>query len=143
MNVLYLPYKLEVDKGIYSLTGEDRLGAAFGAGAGGTREAAERALILDVLSSLETHASAGEDRFGDLHRARPEQPHVAFGPTELLPIRLRLARSRAKLRQADMAVRLGITQQAYAKLERPGANPTLRTLVQAEQALGVTLLNWN
>lgn len=141
MNVLYLSYKLDRDNATYRLTGEDRLGAAFGVGAGETREAAEHALIRDVLGALEAHASVGEDRLGALHRARPEKPHVTFGLTELLPIRLRLARSRTKLRQSDMAVRLGITRQAYAKPERPGANPTIRTLVQAEQALGVTRLS--
>jgi transcriptional regulator with XRE-family HTH domain len=60
----------------------------------------------------------------------------------LIPVHLKLARARAKLRQADMAERLGITQQAYAKLERPGANPTLQTLIQLERVLGHELVAW-
>ena len=63
-----------------------------------------------------------------------------FAPSELIPVHLKLAR--AKLRQADMAERLGITQQAYAKLERPGANPTLQTLIQLERVLGHELVAW-
>jgi len=64
---------------------------------------------------------------------------VAFLPTQLVTVRLKLGRSQAELRQADMANRLGITQQAYAKLERPRANITLRTFAalgnQANPAL--------
>src|SRR5947209_9449709 len=142
MRALYLPYELRLDKDTrtYCLTGEDRKGQPFGVGSGATREESEQALRDYVLEVLEVHAAEGEDRFGDLLTDRPQGPFVAFGPRELLPIRLRLARTRAKLRQSDMAARLGMTQQGYAKLERPGANPTLRTLIQAEEALGTPLL---
>jgi DNA-binding XRE family transcriptional regulator len=144
MRRLYLPYTTEFDDDARSfcLVGEDRAGQPFGVGSGPTVEQAEEQLRDGVLEVLQLHAGEGEDRFGDLHSKRPDGDHLVFNATELIPIRLRLARSRAKLRQADMAERLGITQQAYAKLERPGANPTLRTLLQAEQALGTPLLNW-
>lgn len=144
MQTLYLPYTSQFDDETrtYCLTGRDRLGADFGVGAGPTIEACEATLRDHVLEVLEGHAGEGEDRLGDLHRDRPEGTYLAFTPADLFPIRLRLARARAKLRQSDMAERLGISQQAYAKLERPGANPTLRTLLQAEQALGAPLLNW-
>ena len=62
--------------------------------------------------------------------------------SQLVTVQLKLARSQAKLRQADMADRLGITQQAYAKLERPGANLTLHTLIQLERVLGRELVSW-
>jgi hypothetical protein len=39
-----------------------------------------------------------------------------------------------------VAARLGLPQQAYQKLETPGANPTLATIVRLKQALGVALL---
>jgi transcriptional regulator with XRE-family HTH domain len=55
---------------------------------------------------------------------------------------LKLARAQANLRQADMARRLGITQQTYARMERPGSNLTLVTLSQIERALGKELLCW-
>ena len=35
-----------------------------------------------------------------------------------------------------MANRLGISQPAYAKLERSGANPSIRTLAKVARALG-------
>jgi transcriptional regulator with XRE-family HTH domain len=52
------------------------------------------------------------------------------------PSLLRDARRRAGLTQADLAARLGISQAAVAKLERPGANPTVDTLDRALWATG-------
>jgi transcriptional regulator with XRE-family HTH domain len=49
---------------------------------------------------------------------------------------LKDARLRARLTQADLARRLGISQAAVAKLERPGANPTVDTLDNALWATG-------
>jgi|SRR5580692_12737078 transcriptional regulator with XRE-family HTH domain len=49
---------------------------------------------------------------------------------------LRDARRQAGLTQADLARRLGVSQAAVAKLERPGANPTLQTLDDALRATG-------
>src|SRR3954471_6320645 len=41
---------------------------------------------------------------------------------------VREARQEAGLTQAELGQRLGMTQSAVAKLERPGANPTVETL---------------
>jgi len=41
---------------------------------------------------------------------------------------LRNARREAGLTQTELARRLGTTQAAVARLERPGANPTFKTL---------------
>jgi transcriptional regulator with XRE-family HTH domain len=41
---------------------------------------------------------------------------------------VREARQKAGLTQAELGKRLGMTQSAIAKLERPGANPTVETL---------------
>jgi transcriptional regulator with XRE-family HTH domain len=46
------------------------------------------------------------------------------------------ARRRARLTQAELADRLGISQSAVAKLEREDANPTVRTLERALRATG-------
>jgi transcriptional regulator with XRE-family HTH domain len=44
---------------------------------------------------------------------------------------LKNARREAGLTQAELARRLGVSQAAVAKLERPGANPTVETLDDA------------
>jgi transcriptional regulator with XRE-family HTH domain len=49
---------------------------------------------------------------------------------------VRDARRSAKLTQAQLAERLGMSQPAVAKLERPGANPTVRTLDRVLRATG-------
>jgi transcriptional regulator with XRE-family HTH domain len=53
-----------------------------------------------------------------------------------IPQLLKDARRRADLTQADLACRLGVSQAAVAKLERPGANPTVDTLDRALWATG-------
>jgi transcriptional regulator with XRE-family HTH domain len=49
---------------------------------------------------------------------------------------LKDARGRAGLTQAELGARLGISQAAVARLERPGANPTVATLENALWATG-------
>jgi transcriptional regulator with XRE-family HTH domain len=49
---------------------------------------------------------------------------------------LKDARLQAGLTQAELARRLGVSQAAVAKLERPGANPTVDTLDNALWATG-------
>jgi transcriptional regulator with XRE-family HTH domain len=49
---------------------------------------------------------------------------------------LRNARRQAGLTQAELARRLGVSQAAVAKLERPDANPTVDTLDDALWAIG-------
>ncbi|MBI2797389.1 MAG: helix-turn-helix transcriptional regulator [Gemmatimonadetes bacterium] len=49
------------------------------------------------------------------------------------------ARRRAGLSQRELGERAGIAQPAVARLERAGANPTLRTLEALAAAAGFTL----
>lgn len=49
---------------------------------------------------------------------------------------VRSARLEAGLTQAQLAARLGVTQPTVAALERPGANPRVRTLERALAATG-------
>lgn len=142
MQSRYLPFTPthDLDTRTWCVEGQDARGELFGVGAGTTPHAAQEALRAYVLESLLGAAADGEDRTVDLVEVRPSGEHLAFSPQELLPIYLRMQRSRQHLRQADVAARLGLTQQAYQKLETPGANPTLATILRLEQALGVALL---
>jgi transcriptional regulator with XRE-family HTH domain len=49
---------------------------------------------------------------------------------------IRKARRSAGLTQHQLARRLGTTQSALARLERPGSNPTIETLEEALLAAG-------
>ena len=62
---------------------------------------------------------------------------VAVDPQLALAVALRWARIGAGLSQADLATRIGVSQQQVAKLERPGANPSIATLRKMAEALGV------
>ena len=53
---------------------------------------------------------------------------------------IRSARREAGLTQHELARRLRISQPAVAKLERPGANPTVATLDRALRATGRRLM---
>ena len=52
---------------------------------------------------------------------------------------LKNARQQAGITQAQLALRLGVSQAAVAKLERPGANPAVDTLDKALWAAGYRL----
>jgi transcriptional regulator with XRE-family HTH domain len=52
---------------------------------------------------------------------------------------IRRSRQRAGLTQAELARRLGTTQSAVARLERPGSNPRIDTLERALAATGQSL----
>lgn len=144
MKALFLAYSLEHDSETrtWAATGKDRHGRIFGVGSGNTQEAAVQALKEAVWDSLAADAADGVDWTGTLRQRPPKDGHLTFDGADLLPIRLRLARAQARLKQADMAKRLKITQQAYAKLERPGANPGLRTIADLEHAFGRELMAW-
>ena len=62
---------------------------------------------------------------------------VAIDPILGVRLALRWAREDAGLTQAALARKMGITQQAYAKLESPYANLTMDTLGRAAKALGM------
>jgi DNA-binding XRE family transcriptional regulator len=142
---MFLPFERVFDEETSSwcLTGRDRAGQDFGVGAAVDSDEAAEHLREWVLDSLLAAAGDGDDRQGDLmDECPPGRDCLVFGPSDLLPIRIRLLRSRLGWRQSDVADRLGISQQAYAKLERPGANPELDTLVRVERALQAPLLEY-
>lgn len=144
MKTRILPYTktFDEDSKRWVLVGQDSQGRDFGVGVGETGNEAERRLRSWVLDSLAASAADAVDRLGDLGDEQPARDCLTFTDLELLPIRLRLARARRHLSQAQVAGRLGMSQQAYAKLERPGANPELRTLLAVEQALNAELLTF-
>lgn len=144
MKAIYIPYQVEQDpeSGFQVLSATDIRGKVLAVVSEATLEAGASELLALVLHLLEAEASEGRDRFHDFPEAPPKGAHLPLPPLQVLPLRIKLARAQARLRQADMATLLGITQQTYAKLERPGANPTLRTLAQLEAAFGRDLLCW-
>lgn len=62
---------------------------------------------------------------------------VAIDPILGVRLALRWAREDAGLTQSALARKMGISQQAYAKLESPDANLTMDTLERAAKALGM------
>ena len=142
MKALYLPYRKRFlrDDSRWGLIGKDSHGADFGVGVGPAVEVAEQRLRQWVIDSLLAAAADGKDHLGDLVAIPPRGSHMTFMPVDLVPIRMRMIRAQKHLSQADVAKTLGLTQQAYAKLERPGANLQLRTIQQVETALDAELL---
>lgn len=61
---------------------------------------------------------------------------VPVPPGLAVRIALRWAREEAGLTQAQLAKRVGVSQQQIQKLEGPGANPTLETLDKVARGLG-------
>lgn len=69
----------------------------------------------------------------------PSHKGVVFVPVSPLlaaKLHLRWAREEAGLSQEELGNRMGISQQAVAKLEHPSNNTSLRTLARAALAMG-------
>jgi DNA-binding XRE family transcriptional regulator len=139
---LYLPYEVsfDVESQTYCCTGLDREEEIFGTGSGATLELAEQRLREAVFESLFTDASDGNDYTSSLYRTLKGDQCLMLTAVELLPIRIRLARTARRLKQSEVAERMGISQQAYSKLERTGANPTFALLSRLEVALQQEIL---
>ncbi len=104
--------------------------------------ATSRAAVLtgaaDALAGwLEAHLVDGQapPRPSATSRAEP----IVVDPQLAVAVSLRWARQAAGLTQAELARRVGVSQQQVAKLERPGANPSIATLHKVAAALGVRL----
>jgi DNA-binding XRE family transcriptional regulator len=141
---MFLPFAriFDDETSTWCLTGRDRSGVDFGVGAAADPDEAAARLKDWVLDSLLAAAGDGENRLDDLSPAPSDENCLVFGPPDLIPVMIRLLRARHGWRQAEVADRLGISQQAYAKLERPGANPRLQTLVRIERVLEASLLEY-
>jgi len=101
----------------------------------------------DDLTALASGALAG---WLEAHLSRDEAPPrpkkrraipgsllaVEVPPTLAIRLMLRWAREDAHLSQAELAKRIGVSQQALAKLEGPRANPTIGTLTAVARGLG-------
>lgn len=71
------------------------------------------------------------------HRFAKGQALAVEVPATLsIRLSLRWAREEQRLTQAQLAKRIGVSQQALAKLEGPRANPTLGTLASVAKGLG-------
>ena len=128
------------DSRTHCCTGRDRRGKIFGVGSGSTLALAEQRLKEAVFEALLADAANGNDHTCDLFRTPQGDSFCQLKAQDLLPIRIRLARSFRHLKQAEVAERMGITQQAYARLERSGSNPTFALLARLELALQEELL---
>ena len=144
MKGTYIPYLAELDpeSQFHVLSALDSQGKVIAVVSESSIEAAESELIKLLLHLLGAEASKGHNRLVEFPDFAPEGPSIALTPAQVVSIRLKFARAQANLRQSDMACLLGITQQTYAKMERPGSNLTLRTLAEIERALGRDLLCW-
>jgi DNA-binding XRE family transcriptional regulator len=142
MHNLYLPYEVsfDIESQTYCCTGLDREEEIFGTGSGATVELARQRFREAVFESLLSDASDGNDNTSSLYRTLKGDPCLVLSAVELLPIRIRLARAARRLKQAEVAERMGISQQAYSKLERVGTNPTLALLSRLEIALQQEIL---
>ncbi len=107
-------------------------------------EARLRGAAKEALEGwLETHLLGGEAP--ERPRVRRRAPggrklvRVHVDPLLATAVHLRWARQDAGLSQAQLAKRVGVSQQQIAKLENPDENPTLRTLDKVVKALGLEL----
>lgn len=107
-------------------------------------EVALRRAAKEALEGwLEAHLVGGEaPRRPRSRRRAPVRRRllvVHVDPRLATAVHLRWARQDAGLSQAQLAQRVGVSQQQIAKLENPDENPTLGTVVKVFEALGLEL----
>lgn len=103
-----------------------------------------RAAAQEALQGwLEAHLVSGRVPQRPQERERAPRGRklwwIPVSSTVAAPVILRWARDDQGLTQADLAKRMGVAQQQVARLEDPDANPTLKSLAKAADALGVDL----
>ena len=106
-----------------------------------TCASSRRAVLLAAREALEgwLEAHLVDGRSPPQPTGRPSGVAVAVDPQLAVAVQLRWARQASGLTQAQLARRVGVSQQQVAKLERPGANPSIATLRKVADALGVRL----
>ena len=87
---------------------------------------------------LEAHLIEGRAPVKPANSVRGAE-RIEVDPQLAVAVALRWARQGAGLTQAQLAARIGVSQQQVAKLERPGANPSIATLRKVADALGVRM----
>jgi DNA-binding XRE family transcriptional regulator/predicted RNase H-like HicB family nuclease len=97
------------------------------------------ALAQDALAGwLEIHLEDGQAPPRPTHRRWPRGGEVLLVPVPpklAVALCVRWARQDAGLSQAQLARKMGVSQQQAAKLEQPRANPSVDTLAKVAQAL--------
>jgi DNA-binding XRE family transcriptional regulator/predicted RNase H-like HicB family nuclease len=104
---------------------------------GAKREAVLAAAGEALGGWLEAHLVDG--RSPPRPRKRAGAAAIDVEPQLAMAIALRWVRLDAGLTQSQLATRAGVSQQQIAKLERPGANPSIGTLRKVADALGARL----
>jgi antitoxin HicB len=95
------------------------------------------AMAREALTGvLEAMLDAGEAIPRPSQVAGPDVVYVSPEATLVAPILLKWAREDARISQAELAERIGVSQQAYQRLERARSNPSIKTLARVAKALG-------
>jgi DNA-binding XRE family transcriptional regulator/predicted RNase H-like HicB family nuclease len=95
------------------------------------------AMAREALTGvLEAMLDAGEAIPRPTQVEGPDIAYVTPEPTLVAPILLKWAREEARISQVELAERIGVSQQAYQKLERARSNPSIKTLARVARALG-------
>ena len=135
---MYYHVKLERDGRWWTATVVDAPGCVT---QGTSRTKAIAAATEALAGWLEAHLVDG--RSPPRSPPRPSKRRgtlpIAVDPQLAVAVALRWARLDAGLTQAQLAARVGVSQQQVAKLERPGANPSVVTLRKIADALGARL----
>jgi len=95
-----------------------------------------------LLGWLEAHLASGQappEPKTVRRKGHGRRIEVAVPAKLAVKLALRWARKRARLTQAELARRVGMSQPAIARLEHPDYNPTLDLLERVAQALGTRL----
>lgn len=87
--------------------------------------------LVEELDLPRTHRPAG---------ASERRVPITISPKLALALNFRSMRRESGWTQAQLAKRVGVSQQQIAKLEDPDANPTIETIMKVAEAFNMDLL---
>ncbi|WP_005035807.1 helix-turn-helix domain-containing protein [Holophaga foetida] len=139
MHKYFVELKESRDEGLFVAQAHDVQGRFLGVVSEETREEALDALKGLVLEMLLEFAAQGENPLQSVFRDAPKHGLELY-LADLFPATLRYRRFQKGLTQSEVAAQMGQAQQVYARLERPGVNPTLATVQRLGAILGTDIL---
>jgi DNA-binding XRE family transcriptional regulator len=108
-----------------------------------SRQETLEALKSLALETMLEYADEGTNPLDLMFVKQPKNGSIEIYLQDIFPLILRYHRSKKGITQSVIASKLAMSQQVYARFERPGsANPTLATIHRLQEVLDEDLLSF-
>ena len=143
MHKYYIAIEETKDGELFVMKAHDKRKQFLGVVSEPSRQEGLEALKALVLETILEYANDCLNPLSMMYVKPPKNGYIEIYLQDIFPLVLRYHRSKKGMTQAIMASQLAMTQQVYARFERPGsANPTLTTIHRLQEVLNEDLLSF-